>query len=93
MVEMALWGTRIRFLHLFVHLIGGDFANVEGEESSGHCSLRGQSGGSSIVTFCLFLFGVKRLGSILNSMRTTSALGCCSLGACAQRLPNCHRQN
>jgi hypothetical protein len=36
MVEMVtLRGTRIRFLHLFVHLIGDDFANVEeGEESS-----------------------------------------------------------
>jgi hypothetical protein len=92
MVAMAvLCGTRIRYSHLLIHPVNGILADgvEEGGDSSGRrfhgvVDLVQSTYGTSLVLEASDLFK--------GSMATISALGHWSLGARAQRLPDCHQQ-
>jgi hypothetical protein len=92
MVAIAtLCVTRIRYSRLLIHLVDGDIAGgvEEGRDSSSRCFPGVVDLVQSTRVTCLVSKGS---GQLRSSMAMTSARGCWSLGARAQRLPGCHQQ-
>jgi hypothetical protein len=86
----VLCGTRIRYSSLLLHLVGGDLAGgvEEGEDSSDH---RLHGGVDLVQSTRVRGLLLKDLDQFKGSMAVTSALGRWSLGARAQRIPDCHQ--
>jgi hypothetical protein len=93
MVAMTtLCETKIRYTHLLVHLIDNGIAGgvEEGRDSSGRCF---PGVVDLIKSTCVIGLVLEDLDQFKDSMATTSTLGHWSLGACAQRFPQCHQQH
>jgi hypothetical protein len=92
MVAMVvLYGTRIRYSGLLVHLVGTDLASSveEGGNPSGRCF----HGVVDLIQSMYFTsLMLEASDQYKGSMAMILALGCWSLGARARRLPDYHQQ-
>jgi hypothetical protein len=88
---VMLRGRKIRFSHILVHLVGGDFASDTEEDgkSYGRCSYGMVD---LVLSMCVTGFVSKYLDLSKSLTAATLAVGRWSLGTCAPRFASYYKQ-